>query len=317
MSEMISSPAETPLTPLAATDFLLPPKAFVKRCVDAFDLRDQVDESDRETLTALLSEGRSKLEIADALRSRKYPLAPSLIAPASKGAGVDLGPLIVVEELERFAPADDAAFLRQLYAQTLGREPTAIEALEGTFDLKSGRSTRRSLIEAVAIRTPGSRLSTISSAAKRSNPPDVAPSLSGFDVVSADGRVEIVFLRMVAGLGLVRAPGTSFQPAGFRDGSLLLEEGWLLAGPKLDAELGDWVLSVDLMQDENAEIALDIVANAGLDTLIKLHIVGPALLQTRFTVRPQDRFLECRLFKTRQIDSLNWLKIRNISMRQK
>ncbi|MEM9783031.1 MAG: hypothetical protein AAF899_11180 [Pseudomonadota bacterium] len=308
---------------LTTADFLLGPEAFVMRCselaaeVGAADSI-ALDAGERTRLIAAIRSGRSRLEVARAvLGNAAGPLPPS---PA-RALGREWDSFAVVELLERFAPDDDVRFAEQVFEQLLGRRPSQIEALEARFDLASGDIDRRTMIARVAAMNPHCRLSRVTHEPKGDRGANVNPH-STRDVSSAmighDGREQVLIARCHPDLGwLIGADIECRGVLGPQHAEAPLSqvpEGWILTGPKRTLKAGRWDLAVDLVQPGNAQITLDIVANSGLDTLLSLDLIGPALMTVGFDVAVFHHFLEIRINKPRQADELHQLKLRRLAL---
>jgi hypothetical protein len=210
---------------------------------------------------------------------------------------------IVVEQLARYAPGDDAAFVQQVYGQTLERPPTSIEAIEAKFDLKGGLS-RTDFIQRVARRSPSCQLSSDGA---------VAGLGSG---LTAEGKFAFSFIEPTAQGGWAVANDVYLQAGPTIEGALQVSAGVVLSGPKRSFAPGDWHLAIDLVQPEEARITVDAVANAGLDVLASFDLVGPARLVTAFRIEPWHHFLMVRLHKAAAAQTQMQLRIRTLMLRQ-
>jgi hypothetical protein len=287
---------------MTAADFLLPAEAFVERCIAAHPGADALfSRGERGALVEAVRTGRPRIEVLDAIRGRVDPTA--LQETRSRIAGLAKGwdEFVVADLLANFAPEDDVAFVRQVYSQVFGREPTSVEALEAKFDLKSGRATRRELIERLGARAPGSHLSTDL----------IGP---GGAALSKTVRPQIVLMRPSGTDSWIVAPEVWVQPAPVKKEAFQFEEGWILAGPKRSFPSGWWRLNVEMDQEDDAELILDVVANGGLDRLLAINLVGPARLGARFKLEPWHHFVEVRLRRMTRPGARNWLRIGDLSL---
>jgi hypothetical protein len=288
----------------SASDFLLGAEAFVERCVSAFAGSDQVlSAGERAALADAIRMGRPRIEIVETMRRLLMPLASTRDRPQVDGVSQCWGQFIVTDLLERYAPDDDEAFIQQVYAQVLDRSPSSIEALEASFDLK-GRLTREEFIKQLAGRSPACRLSS-----------DVAPAGVG-SAMTKDARLCFNFIEYAESSGWILAPDVWLQHAPTVDGALRLAEGCVLRGPKRSFPAGDWQLAIDIVQPETATIVVEVVANAGLDVLVKFSLAGPARLVTPFSIEPWHHFVEVRLLKRTEPEQHRWLKMRQLVLRQ-
>jgi hypothetical protein len=283
---------------VTTADFLLAPDAFVDRCLSAYDKEGRLFTSgERVTLVEAVRAGRPRIEVLDAIRGRSMPGAREETKPRLNSLAGAVDSFVHTELLERYAPDDDEAFIRQIYFQVFGRQATPVEAVEAKFDLKAGRVTRREMIENVVARSPNARLST---------------AFAG-DGIAADGKSSFVLVRAAAD-GWAVAPDLWIQPAPTENGAWRLEPGWVLAGPKRTFRSGPWRLDIDILQPQDAQLVVEVAANSGLDLLLTVNLVGPARLSGRFTIGPWHHFLEVRLRRPEQRAELNWLRIRDLSL---
>jgi hypothetical protein len=288
---------------MTALDFLLGPEAFVERCAIALGLREtELTSLDRGALADAIKAGRPRFEILDVIRARRNPLDPDLQRPNCNSVPSEWSSFVVLDLLERFAPENNEAFVRQTFSQLLCREATTLEVIETTFDLKSGRTDRRGLIEKLAKRAGGARLSSVHSV---SLPIDRATSEP----------FKMLLIKYIEGEGWVLAPDITLHVPRPKEGMLTrLEEGWVMTGPKRSLPAGAWRATFELVQADAAEIVIDVVANSGLDVLVRMTLSGPAQVSPCFEIKSWHHFLEVRLFKPTQPEPLRWIKIREISL---
>jgi hypothetical protein len=290
---------------LTSEDFLLGAEAFVDRCVTAFNVNSETNglsASERAMLVESLRAGRSRLEIVDVIRQQFVPAFWKTSRPSMNEFEQRWSTFVNVDLLELYAPDDDEAFVRQVFAQTLGRPPSMIEGFEGLFDLK--QITRRDFIARIAARSPACRLS--------SDRADLGPGAS----LSTSGKRQFRLLTATQTGEYLLAPGVWMQTAPSVDDGLQVSEGFVLTGPKLGFEPGIWTLGVDLIQPDAALLAIDIVANGGIDRLLDVSIAGSARMTLAFKIESWHHFVEVRLLKPAENEMLRRLKIRNLVLGQ-
>lgn len=297
--------------------FSLPAREFIEAWAQALALsEDELSAWDREDLAGAIRRGTSRLRVIEALRSRKT-------VPAGRGFSLrnDIrrtpDRLALLDVLVRFAPDDDAAFLRYAFERICDREPTAAERLELEFDLRSGRIDRRATIRQItALAQREGHLAlwdTLEPDDVRDEPTDARAIPAGF-AIDEDGRDTIVLAREIPGRrGWWVGPDIMRQKIKIADGGWMAEEGWLLAGPKRSLQPGRWRLSVNLVQDAQAILVLDVVANSGLDVLHRFQILGPISAAVVVTIEPDHRFIEVRV-EIPKGQGRAWLRARDISM---
>jgi len=299
--------------------FSLPAREFIEAWAQALGLSDdELSAWDRENLASAIRRGSNRLKVVEALRSRKT-------VPAGRGFSmrndIRRAPdrLALLDVLARFAPDDDAAFLRYAFQSICDRDPTAAERLELEFDLRSARSDRAATIRRItALAQREGHLAlwdTIAPDAVRDEPTDARAIPAGF-VIDEDGRETIVFAREIPGRsGWWVGPDMMRQKVEIADGGWTADEGWLLVGPKRSLQPGRWRLDIDLVQSAQTTLALDVVANSGLDVLHRFQILGPFCGSVVVTIEPDHRFVEFRL-EVPKGQGRVWLKAREISMRR-
>jgi hypothetical protein len=307
-----SRPASTPSTPsLSAADFLLGAEAFVERCIAAYaDDPSELSAGERAALADAIRAGRPRIEVVEVVRRRFSPLQFPAERPKVSGIAGHWSQFVVSDLLERFAPDDDEAFVRQVYAQTLDRSPSPIDVLEATFDLKSGSISRSELIQRLAARSPACRTSADKLATNS------GALAAAWAKMSPEGMFQFRMIEFDRAGGWSVAPDMWLQPTQTIDGALKLNEGWVLLGPKRSFPAGSWQLVIDLIQPARANLVIDVVANSGLDVLVKLDLTGPAQLAVPFTIQPWHNFIEVRLMKPAEEESYRWLKPRQLELRQ-
>lgn len=299
---------------ITVADLVATPQDFVDACAAKFGLDgDALSDAERATLIASLEAGRSRLTVMEALRAKASPLDANG-APRRRRDRTQLAGLaqnwtadVVVDLLLRYAPDDDGRFVEQAFRQIFGRDATQIEALEARFDLRGGRLDRRALIEKLAALSPGCRLSP---------PPSQAPlpAIPGGAILRDGGGVGYTLVRNVPGVGWVVAPDVIAQPMQGENGAFVPAPGVALRARGLTLTPGRWRLAVDLVQDETADIVVEVLANAGLDELFCARLRGPATFAAVFDVEDRHHFVEVRVVKPSQGPGDAQLKIRDLSL---
>lgn len=305
---------QEPEIPVMPEDFLLPAQAFVDRCLDAFDLTDMIGTTEKANLVEALEHGVTKLALVGMLFDKKSGNGAQMLTRKSGGINREWDNYVLVELLERYAPDNDRAFILQAYKQILSREPGKAEALEAIRAFKFGDLSRKAFIEGLASRTTQAVLSSHKTADATSV--TVAAHAAGF---GPNAKQQVVLAQLMPNGHYVVAPNVWFQDlwqpkAMSEDGILHLNEGWVLAGPKRSLAKGAWTISIDIVQDDAAEIIADLVANSGIDTLMHAHLVGSASLKLQFMVESHHHFIELRLLKPSQDRERSWIKIRDLSL---
>jgi hypothetical protein len=295
---------------LSASDFLLGPNEFVRRCASVF-LTEHNALSTREIqqLVDAIQSGCPRLEVVDVISAKANPIDPQLLRQRHNPAAMSSAPFIITRLLERFSPDDNEVFVVEVYEQAAGRAPSGIELAAGCFDLKRGLLTRRQYIEKIAERSAVGRLSP-----EPENTVNLTTDGAAGAIISKNGSQHISLVRDLGTLGWLVAPNSLLQPIVPKDGAMTVPEGWLLAGPKKSLSHGHWSLDVDIVQPPRARLVIDVIANSGLDRLVNVEITGSCFGAFCFQVTPQHHFLEARIFKPQQEDALHVLTIRNFSI---
>lgn len=304
--EKISNPHSA--VPISPADFVLDSAAFVDRCIEAYGLEDKISPAERVNLVNSLGGRVTKLAMVDAFMRQSSPEQVSLLDGRSSGVSREWDQFVLVDLLERYAPDDDWAFLKQAYRQLLKREPDKIEEIEALHDLRGGLP-RRTLLQHLAAKVQDAFLS--SDVLGTRNAITEIPHSTGF---SASGQARVVLMQQIADGSYLVAPNIWTQNTRVENGVIRLHEGWVLAGPKRDITAGSWLLAVDIVQDDEGEVVLDMSANSGLDLLVQTHLRGTTRLGLRLTIEPYHHFIEIRLRKPHQPEAQNWIKIRNLSL---
>jgi hypothetical protein len=299
----VDAPAEQAAAGVvAAADFLLAPEAFVEHCLSAHDPDGRLfTKAERGVLIEAILAGRPRLEVLDAIADRADPSARKLTRPHLGDLLRDWDDRLVPDLLERYAPNDEEAFVRQAYSQLLARPPDSTELIKARSDLKSGRTTRRGLMETLAARSTAARHSTGLALKADSGP-------------NSGGAPTFILVRPAGPESWTLEPDVWLQPAPIRDGALQVSEGWVLFGPKRSFPSGPWRLDIDIEQEETTELALSVTSNGGLDQLLAIELIGPARLKARFTIESWHRLVEVRLYRPAQPAAHNWLKVRDLTL---
>lgn len=303
-------PDDTVASGVSAAHFLLGPDEFVAACAEELAVPESLcSQRDRRVLADAIRAGRPRFDIVETLRRLGADAADAAAGPSARSFAAPWDDAVVVDLLERYAPDDDEDFVRQAYGQILARRPSPLEVLETGFDLKGGTLTRRALIERLARRSDTVRLSP-------ELPPETTPEgvTPGGDCVDADGRAGFILMKFTPTLGWVIAPDVRLHSKVAHDGALYIETGRVLNGPRRSLPPGPWSLAVDLLQDEAATLVVEVVANAGLDVLLRAPLLGPARFRQRFTIEKWHHFIDVRVIKPAEADGLKWLKIRELSL---
>jgi hypothetical protein len=181
------------------------------------------------------------------------------------------------ELITRFSPDDDTAFLSFALDRILGRRASDFERLPLEFDLRSGRVTRADVVCRLVARARAEGRHVVCDALTGPRTPPAgedetaASLLRGID---AQGREFITLCEFDGIRGWRMAAHHLRQPVDIRDDTWRVTPGFVLAGPKLTLHAGRWMLSLDVIQSPEAVLALDVVANAGLDELAAIHLIG-------------------------------------------
>ncbi len=185
---------------------------------------------------------------------------------------------VLIENMERFAPGDNAAFLRYTFQHICNREPRPAERLEFEFDLRRGHLDRRTAREADRCDRPPGRSSVAvdtMDAEERNSDPACARTMPAGLVYDDQGHQTLIFVRELREGGWMIAPDMMRQTPRMEEKNWLVHEGWLLTGPKRSFEPGCWRVDLDIVQPQDQILDIDVVANSGLDVLQKIEIAGP------------------------------------------
>lgn len=305
--------------------FSQPPQAFIESWARAFHLDDRdLSKGDRDSLLGALRGGTSRLKVIDALERRRAGAQPSVRVVSAHGMRRAPDSFALLEMFTRFAPDDDAAFLRHAFVRICDRGPAEGERLELEFELRRGvvdRSAAVKRIVAIAVAEGRGALwdSLVPEGGadlKALPDPTSARTMPAGLVYDENGRETLIFVREVPGTGLVIAPDVMRQAPRAVEGGWEVQEGWLVVGPKRSFRPGRWQVDLDLLQPSGAILDLDVVANSGLDVLQHIAICGPFLGSFCVEFRPEHRFSELRLAVRHTDVERLWIRPRNISMQR-
>ncbi|MBP1843470.1 hypothetical protein J2046_001726 [Rhizobium petrolearium] len=314
-----------PLEALPRDVFSLPAESFVDAWAKALDLTEgELSQDDRSSLANAIREGTNRLRVVDALKARRP--VPVALGNRSALQALQREPdqFAILENFTRFAPDDDAAFLRYSFSRICGREPDSAERLGLEFDLRRGVATRAKVVKKiVAIARRNGQAAFWDTLLPRDEddlPESIDPSdariMPAGLLVDMEGLATAVFVREVERVGWMIGADFLCQPLRVTDKGWNVQPGWLLVGPKRSFAEGIWLLDLDLVQPANARLDVEIVANSGLDFLQQLTIAGPFSGALCVNIRPEHRFIELRIRIHERAPEDAWLRPRNISLRQ-
>ena len=315
---------ELPSAILTDDAFSLPATAFVDTWADAFGLSDaEFTPSDRDTLVAAIRGGTNRLQVIDALRTRRAVAAQEAGRSAVHSIRRPPDGFALIETFTRFAPGDDVAFLRHAFAQISGRDPSGRERLELEFDLRRGLADRAAVIRRIvelARREGRAAVWDTLAAASRPQPGTAdladARTMPAGLMIDEAGRETLVFLREMPGSGWLVSPEYLRQrQSAIVESGWSVAPGWLIVGPKRSLHPGPWRVDLDIVQPDTAMLDFDLVANSGLDVLQRLTISGPIHGSFRVEISPDHHFIELRL-SVREEGNSGWLRPRNVSMQR-
>jgi len=319
----IAKPLDQPdrvLSQSAADDlFSLSPRHFVNHWADALMLSgDELTNEDRENLVSAIQSGVSRLKIIDALSRHGSISAPSVCYPAASDVRRPPDRFAVIENFTRFSPDDDTAFIRYAFQHICDRAPTQNERLEFEFDLRRNLLDRPTTVKRIVGIARQEGHFALWDSLEADIPPNadescarVMPAGLAYD---ENGRQTIIFIRQMPNRqGWMVAPDVMRQPLSTTERGWVVQEGWLIVGPKRSFAAGTWRVDVDLVQDADAVLDLDLVANSGLDTLFRMAISGSFCGSLLVELGSDHRFIELRL-SVRNGDS--WLNPRNVTMQK-
>jgi hypothetical protein len=319
-----TSTASPPLAPrLNAEDsntlrkaFSLAPPAFVDAWARGLALSEkEFTPEDRDIFIEAIKTGTSRLKIIETLYARKWA-CPS---PFDAGLAHDIcraqDHFVLIENLELFAPDDHAAFIRYAFGQICSRGPTPTELLAFDFDLRRGVLERKAAVKKIiriANQEGHPALWDSLSLDEDKNDPTCARTLPTGFAYDEQGRESLIFVRESPGGGWMVAPDILQQSPTFEQRGWLVQQGWILAGPKRSLKPGCWRIDLNILQQEHV-LRVDVVANSGLDVLQELSIYGPFSGSFCVTLANHHRFVELRM-RADDSQAPRWINPRNISM---
>ncbi len=321
IAELHKQPAGAPLEDI----FSLPADAFVDAWAKALDLAEsELPLADRLDLANAIRGGTNRLRIIDALKARSPDPAVRKERFELHAIRREPDQFAVLENFVRFAPEDDAAFLRYSFSRICGREPTSVERLGLEFDLRRRVIERADVVKKIVsiARSDGREavwdtlLPENEDGMRGGFDPSCARIMPAELLVNLEGRETIVFAREVERVGWMIGPALLCQPLNIIEKGWAVHPGWLLTGPKRSFAEGAWLLDLDLIQDENARLDVEVVANSGLDFLQSLTLAGSFSGTLCFDIKREHRFIELRLRVHDREAEARWLRPRNISMRR-
>jgi hypothetical protein len=296
--------------------FSLAPPAFVDAWARALALTErEYTASDRETYIRAIQTGTNRLKIIDALCARKWAGGPSLDSGTAHDICRQQDQFVLIEHLERFSPDDHAAFVRYAFGQICVRGPTPNELLSFDFDLRRGALARRAAIKKI-VRIANQEghaavWDSLDLEEDKTDPTCARTLPTGFSY-DEEGRESLIFVRALAEGGWMVAPEILRQSPTMDQRGWMVQEGWILTGPKRSLHPGSWRVNLDILQQDHV-LHVDLVANAGLDVLQQIAICGPFTGGFCVTIASHHRFVELRLL-ARDCSTPVWINPRNISM---
>lgn len=304
---------------LDASLFALDPDEFIDACAQRLGLTEtDFPDADRAFLRAALFAGKPRLLVIDAILRHKAPDGGrrDLVSPLAAVAQ-DSGDYLVTDLLIRFAPEDDQAFLGQVFATIVGRAPEEFERLPLMFDLRRKRVSREAVVHHLVERaqregrvvrcTPVQTGGAAKPDGLANGTEKIGPG--GSAGIDSLGRAMFSLCRRDARGGWDIDPAFIRQTLRVEDGIWHLRPGFVLAGPKAALFPGLWKITLELVQAEDAVVALDVVANSALDQIIRTDIVGSFDGSVAVPVGRHHHFVEVRLSKPPQEEPLMWLRM--------
>lgn len=296
--------------------FSLPAPAFVDAWARALTLTErELTPGDREIFVRAIQTGTSRLRIIETLYVRKWGCPSPFNSAMAHDIYRPQDHFVLIENLEHFAPEDHAAFVRYAFNQICGRGPTATESLTFDFDLRRGALARRAAVKKIvriANQEGHAALWDSLDLEEDRNDPTCARTLPTGFAYDEQGRESLVFVRESQEGGWMVAPDMLRQSPKMEQRGWLVEEGWLLTGPKRSLSPGNWRVDLNILQQDDL-LHVDVTANAGLDVLQQISICGPFSGSFCVTLQSHHRFVELRL-RAAESAAPHWINPRNISM---
>jgi hypothetical protein len=310
-----------PLQALPKDVFSLPADAFVDAWASAFNLAEaDLSADQRNNLAQAIRNGTNRMKIIDALRAAAPETNEKIGDFSAQVVRRPADQFALLENFTRFAPDNHVAFLRYSFSKILGREPTDKERLALEFDLRRGTRTREEAVKqivGIARRDGGVSLwDTLVETDATTDKADVSeartlPAGLSYDL---NGQETLIFVREVPGSGWMVGPDLMRQPIKVADDGWKVIPGWLLVGPKRSLQAGSWRIQIDLVQELSAKIAIQLVANSGLDLLQEITIAGSFVGNLSTEIRTEHRFIELRVKIIDTGSEGSWVRLRDISM---
>ncbi|MGO4448420.1 hypothetical protein AB4Y96_05760 [Phyllobacterium sp. TAF24] len=310
-----------PLQALPKDVFSLPADAFVDAWASAFNLAEtDLNADQRHNLAQAIRDGTNRMKVIDALRAASPQTNEKIGDFSAQVVRRPADQFALIENFTRFAPDSDVAFLRYSFSKILGREPTDKERLAFEFDLRRGTRTREQAVkQIVGIARRDGRISLWDTLDETDHLPGevdnsearTIPAGLSYDL---NGQETLIFVREVPGSGWMIGPDLLRQPINVVDDGWKVSPGWLFAGPKRSLQAGSWRVQIDLIQELNAKLAIQLVANSGLDILQEVTIAGAFAGNLSTDIRAEHRFVELRVKVIDTGNEVSWVRIRDISM---
>ncbi|QND50593.1 hypothetical protein HB779_01025 (plasmid) [Phyllobacterium sp. 628] len=313
-----------PLQALPKDVFSLSADAFVDAWASAFNLTaTDLPVEERHNLAQAIRNGTNRMKIIDALRSASPDTNGKLDEFVAQVIRRPADQFALLENFTRFAPDDNVAFLRYSFSKICGREPSEKERLSFEFDLRRNVKTRADIVkQVVAIARRDGQFSlwdTLEENEKAMDGPadqSAAQTMPAGLAYNLNGQETLIFIREVPNSGWMIGPDLLRQPVNVVDSGWKVNPGWLMVGPKRSFQEGSWLVKIDLVQDHAAKIAVQLVANSGLDILLDFTIAGSFVGGLLADIRKEHRFVELRLRVIETADELHWVRLREVSMQR-
>lgn len=290
---------DRPAEPVHSDVFLLPAEKFVQKCIEIFDIpAERIDPKQALLLVNSIKDGVSKLKVYNAVRSYSREYFANQDDGFIDRVDKNWENFCDIALLELYSDDRSDLFVNQIYEQLMGRGPTRLERHEAVYRLNSGAVSRRALVEELIMMSGGGATSEIFKI--------------GEQIKEEGGRYTIA--RYINNGGYLFANFIDASSLEVKGDSLVLNNGWVFTGPKRNISTGGWFLSLDLIQSDDAELIIDVVANSGQVTLLKLHALGIVKGTFKFNVESYHNFIEVRVLKPAQSEEHMDLRINDISL---
>ena len=317
----ITNPDDSKPLRLSSAEFASEPRSFVRHLADRMSIN--INDATLYRLVERVKRGATREQIIQALRNTKgerYPTDRATAALNFARVNVPASDL-VVENVLLFAPNDDKAFVLHAYAQVLSRHPGNVELARATHQLESGTTARidlLALLNGKAIEE-GHLINWDSAASLQSNTGDIPKirgliEANGFRMVSRNSP-EVLNLCRYVDERWELAPSMISRAEEIRSDSWVINDGFILTGPRCHVAPGNWVLELDIVQPEWATITIDVVANLGMDRLLYISACGNLRGNFVFEKLNTHAFLEVRLQAQNAIPE-QWISIQSVQLRK-